>query len=68
MWSAVRLTTIQSTARPHHVWPKVWTKIGKAAQNREKQEWAEEKPKPEESSNGTWMGTSTKLGMYVCSS
>ena len=25
-------------------WPEVWTKIGKAAQNREKQEWAKEKP------------------------
>ena len=30
---------------PDHVWPDVWTKIGKAAQNREKQEWAKEKPK-----------------------
>ena len=28
-----------------YVWPEVWTKIGKAAQNREKQEWAKEKPK-----------------------
>ena len=27
------------------LWPEVWTKIGKAAQNREKQEWAKEKPK-----------------------
>ena len=26
------------------VWPEVWTKIGKAAQNREKQAWAKEKP------------------------
>ena len=25
--------------------PEVWTKIGKAAQNREKQEWAKEKAK-----------------------
>ena len=44
MWSAVRLTKFQSLARPDHVWPEVWTKIGKAAQNREKQEWAKEKP------------------------
>ena len=28
-----------------HVWPEVWSKIGKAAQNREKQEWKNEKPK-----------------------
>ena len=28
-----------------HVWPEVWTKTGKALQNREKQEWAKEKPK-----------------------
>ena len=27
------------------MWPEVWTKIGKAAQNREKQEWKNEKPK-----------------------
>ena len=36
---------IQTTTRPDHVWPEVWTKIGKAAQNREKQERAKEKPK-----------------------
>ena len=29
-----RLTKIQTTARPDYVWPEVWTKIGKAAQNR----------------------------------
>ena len=45
MWSGRRLTKIQATTRPDHVWPEVWTKIGKAAQNREKQEWAKEKPK-----------------------
>ena len=38
------MTNIQSTGRPDHVWPEVWTNIGKAAQNREKQEWAKEKP------------------------
>ena len=27
------------------MWPDVWTKIGKAAQSREKQEWKHEKPK-----------------------
>ena len=45
MWSGWRLTKIQATTRPDHAWPEVWTKIGKAAQNREKQERAKEKPK-----------------------
>ena len=36
---------IQTTTRPEYVWPEVRTKIGKAAQNREKQEWEKEKPK-----------------------
>ena len=45
MWSGGRLTKIQTTTRPDYVWPEVWMKIGKAAQNREKQEWAKEKPK-----------------------
>ena len=40
-----RLTKIQTTTRPDHVRPEVWTKIGNAAQNRKKQEWAKEKPK-----------------------
>ena len=40
-----RLTKIQTTTRPDYAWPEVWTKIGQAAQNREKQEWAKEKPK-----------------------
>ena len=39
------MTKIQTTTRPDYVWPEVWTKIGKAAQNREKPEWAKEKPK-----------------------
>ena len=45
MWSAERLTKIQATLRPENLWPEVWTKIGKTAQNREKQEWTIEKPK-----------------------
>ena len=45
MWSRVTLTRVQTTTRPDHVWPEVWTKIGKAAQTREKQEWAKEKTK-----------------------
>ena len=34
MWSG-RLTEVQTTTRPDHVWPEVWTKIGKAAESRE---------------------------------
>ena len=45
VWSGWRLTKIQGTTRPEKVWPQVWTKIGKAARKREKQEWAIEKPK-----------------------
>ena len=47
MRSGGRLTKIQTTARPDLVWPEVWTKIGNAAQNREKQEWAKKKKKNE---------------------
>ena len=45
MWSGERLTKVQTTTRPDHVWPEVWSKIGKAAQNREEQEWKNEEPK-----------------------
>ena len=45
MWSGKRWTKIQTTTRPDYVWPEVWTKIGEAAQNRKKQEWAKEKTK-----------------------
>ena len=38
MWSGERLTKVQTTPRPDHLWPEVWSKIWKAAQNREKQE------------------------------
>ena len=41
----VRLTKVQTTTRPDHVWPEVWTQMGKAAQTWEKQEWKNEKPK-----------------------
>ena len=36
IWTVERLTKVQTTTRPDYVWPGVWTKIGKAAQNREK--------------------------------
>ena len=45
LWSRRRLTKVQTTTRPEHAWPEVWTKNGKAAQNREKQEWKNEEPK-----------------------
>ena len=38
---------IQTTSRPDHIWPDAWTRIGKGAQKREKQEWTIEKPKLE---------------------
>ena len=31
MWSGWRLSKVQTTTRPDHVWPEVWTKIDKAA-------------------------------------
>ena len=45
MWSGERMTKVHMTTRPDSEKPEVWTKIGKAAQNRENQEWAKEKPK-----------------------
>ena len=45
MWSGERLAKVQTTTRPDHVWPEVWTKMGKAAQKKEKQEWKNEEPK-----------------------
>ena len=47
MWSGWRLTKIQTTSHPDHIWHDAWTRIGKAAQRGEKQEWAIEKPKLE---------------------
>ena len=40
-----RLTKVQTSVRPDHVCPEVWTQIGKAAQNREEPEWKNENPK-----------------------
>ena len=37
MWSRERLTKIQTTSLPDHIWPGAWTRIEKAAQRREKQ-------------------------------
>ena len=45
MWSGRRLTKRQATSRPDHLWPELWTKLGRNAKLREKQKWAIEKPK-----------------------
>ena len=45
MWSGERLTKRQATSRPDHLWPELWTKLGRNAQQREKHKWAIEKPK-----------------------
>ena len=36
---------MQAPSGPDHVRPEIWTKMEKAAENREKEEWANEKPK-----------------------
>ena len=45
MWSRVRLTRRQLTSRPDHLWPELWTKLGRNAQLKEKHKWAIEKPR-----------------------
>ena len=37
MWSRVRLTKRQATSRPDHLWPEPWTKLGRNAKLRDKQ-------------------------------
>ena len=51
LWSGEGLTKIHTTSRPDHLWPDAWTRFGKAAQRRDKQEWAIEKPKLEYARN-----------------
>ena len=46
-----RLTRIQATWRPDHLSPEIWLGMWKAAQRREKQQWAIEKPKLDNSGN-----------------
>ena len=41
----VRLTKIQATTKPDHLWPEMWSRMSKAAQRTEKQQWAIAKPK-----------------------
>ena len=46
MWSGERLTKNTSNKRrPHHLCPESWSRISEAAQRKEKQQWAIEKPK-----------------------
>ena len=45
VWSGRRLTTTQATTRPDHLSPEIWSGTSKAAQRKEKQQWAIEKPK-----------------------
>ena len=45
MWSGRRLTKRQATSRPDHLWPELWTKLGRNAELRERQKWSIEKPK-----------------------
>ena len=45
MWSGGRLTRRQLTSRPDHLWPELWTKLGRNAQLKERQKWSHEKPK-----------------------
>ena len=45
MLSGRRLAQIQATTRPDNLWPEIWIGMSKAAEKKEKQEWAIEKPK-----------------------
>ena len=44
-WSGDRLTKKQSTSRLDYLWPGMWKDMSEAAQRKEKQKWAIEKPK-----------------------
>ena len=39
-----RLAQIRATARPEKMWPEIWSGVSKAAQRKEKQQWAVEEP------------------------
>ena len=45
MWSGERLSRKQLTSRPDHLWPELWTKLGRNAKLKERQKWSIEKPK-----------------------
>ena len=44
LWSGERLTKRQATSRPDHLWPELWTKLGRNAKLRGEQKWSNEKP------------------------
>ena len=44
VWSGERLIKRQATSRPDHLWPELWTKLGRA-KLREKQKWSIKKTK-----------------------
>ena len=44
MWSGWRLTKRHVTSKPDHLWPELWTKLGRNAKLKEKRKWAIEKP------------------------
>ena len=43
--SEKRLEKTQATTRPDHLWPEIRSGLSKAAQRKEKQQWATDKPK-----------------------
>ena len=45
LWSGERLTKIQATTRSDSLWPEISSGMSRAAQEKEKHEWAIEKPK-----------------------
>ena len=45
MWSGRRLTKRQATSRPDHLWPELWTQLGRTVKLREKHKWANENPR-----------------------
>ena len=44
-WSGRRLTRKQTTSRPDSLWPEIWKDTSEVSKRREKQKWAIEKPK-----------------------
>ena len=45
MSSGDRLTKRQATSRPDHLWPELWTKLGRNAKLKERHKWSDEEPK-----------------------
>ena len=45
VWSVGRLTKMQVTFRQDHLWPELWTKLGRNVKLKERHKWSIEKPK-----------------------